>query len=161
MSKFLFSLLAIIRIGINVIEVLNECVVLLLINKEIVLTLLKDLCFVLFQHNYINPTGSFESFVIIVEVIMNFNTKNKTGKKKPVNIKVIEREVIILHHISIHDDNRNDKTFRWESCEFMHPSEVVFDTDIRNGFAIEYRWNRWWLWLLLIIVIRVSDQVLQ
>lgn len=109
-SKLLFSLLSIIRIGINIIEVLDVRVVLLLIHKEIVIAFLEDLNLVFFEHYYIDATRSFECFIIIVEVIVDFNTQDETGKKEPVNIEVIEGEVIILGHVPVHDYNGDDET---------------------------------------------------
>ncbi len=108
--------------SIDVVYIFDKCIILLLINKEIVMAFFEYFDFVLFEHYYIDSTCSFKGFVIIVEIIMNFNSKYQTAEKESMYVDPIESEILIFNYVPIHDNYGQYETFWGKASQSMNPS---------------------------------------
>lgn len=135
-SDFSVRISILIFIAIDIVEMLEIIGIGFFINIEIMLAFFKNLNFVLFEHDYINTSRSLKGFIVKVEVIMKLDSQHETGDKHTMHVKAIQRETLKIN-VPIHNYNRYDKTFRGEPCEFMQPSEVVLNGDIRGFFRVE------------------------
>lgn len=120
---------------------------------------LKYFQFVFLEHHHIDATCCLESFVVVVEIVMDLDSEDQAAEKESVDVKPTQREVLILDDVSIHDDDGHDQTLRGKSCEFMDTPEVVFQIDLGYLLGIKYGLR---LGLLLFAVFfRIGYQVFE